>query len=942
MSTIISFELNKTYGTQNEDIAKKNKYNAIQVTRDIVVNQLEEGQEHDYIAEFEQQTSSADNTDSNVVALKYGEEYYWIEEWTDSYRTKINNAIAQLKYKQYSVSLDLNTSAYESLKTKDEPPQLDWLFSGSKYDEIYNRTKEFESGNISYTQNQWETFLNSSMSRDQFGLASGHSDIMERNSYTVSENIYRKEVDGVINDYNALDDIIETIQNGYDNTQNSDFSAVYDIIRPTITNWANDGQTVDFEIRIPYQIKFFDAIWTKRRKSSITYLLGSETTKKGILGIPVIGDYVAYNYYEYEFDSVVVRFYNDYKITGSETKTYYSGNRTYTAQDSFLFTKGTRYRTTNYEMAEQFANEIYEKYQNGKASLNIKYPLSPIYDAWGNQLFYLANTGIIRKVGDTYLDENDNIVQVNEESLISPHITPEEGMLCVLKKNDVTLTKPNSTNKQYYFIQKKDFNYNGICLNELTLATADTKEVFILTYPRDPHAILTVKRKKVGDNQFADIESGSTVENGDQIKAYYTSIEEGYSVAEYLYVGNLKLYQAGTGEWNWTIYNADAIIEPTVCKTGEPYIIHIVNDGNLVATRNYNPSDVLLDGDTIYGWDSITLTASCSDEYKLYARVNDRVITGEDDKTLNYTFRVNSDTTIELENVKIVSKWSISQFPQSRKINVIDYVDNKFICLTANVSGSPYSNAILSSDLTNWNYVNLPIEESLLDVAYGNATYIAIANYVYWLVSSDGINWTASQDSDYMNDFNSIVYGNNIFVSRRRKGLYYSTDGLSWTQGLSILGGVGTKLLAYGNGIFVAVSTNNKSYISSDGINWTEYSITSPPYGANALWSVLGYGGGKFVMFASGSQYMAISTDGINWTVKELPASSNWISVAYGNGKFVVISGSNNSITALTSSDGETWSKDILPFASAWKDVAYGNGKFVAVGFSDNFAVLSE
>ena len=54
------------------------------------------------------------------------------------------------------------------------------------------------------------------------------------------------------------------------------------------------------------------------------------------------------------------------------------------------------------------------------------------------------------------------------------------------------------------------------------------------------------------------------------------------------------------------------------------------------------------------------------------------------------------------------------------------------------------------------------------------------------------------------------------------------------------------------------------------------------------------YGNGKFVAVSGGtsktSNYFAYSTDGINWTEGTISDTSRyWMSVCYGNGKFVAI-----------------------------------------------------
>ena len=915
MSILLSFDLNKTYGFQNSDIAKVNKYNCIQVTRD-EYKITEDASE--YISEIDQSTDSADNQYSKLTSLKRIQN----QQQSSLSWQSIYNGMFQVYYKEYSFSLDLTSPDYESLLPVIKAPKFNTFFNGTKYAEGLRKNPP-EILSTVYTQSQWENLVNGDLTQNYFSL-SGESGYFS-NSYQVTENSYTK--DNVT--YNAFEDLTTIIQTIYDKTKDESISDIKKYFYPEITQWNNNGTTITGKVKLPYFARIMDCAWV-----GMIYTNNPSASRYSL--------YSEYDYYEYSFNSFELKIYNEYQVANTETIDYYDGNRVYDASESFILAKNNSFNEGSYSpyMSKKFADNVYNAYNAGKQIVNIKYPLSPIYDAWENQIFYLAGNGLVRKVGNVYLDENDNAITIEDESLLSPNITLEEGMSCVLKDGNEIITKANSDERQYYFIQEQNLNYNGICLNELSLATAEMSGLYIMSHPEFEHATLTYQVKKVGKSSYTSINNGATVSNGDIIRVSYTyhDVDDGYGVAEYLYINNTKVYQNGSGYWSWTVDDDDVIIEPTVYKTDEPYIINISNAGNLVVSKYSDPSVVYNDGDTVYGGNSLRLVGSCSNEYKLYATINGRVITGDDDTSLDYIFKVSGNTTIEFVPVKLQSRWLSLAFPQSRAIESIGYADNKFVCMTAYTSSSRYSNAILSTNLTNWTYIDLPVTENWEGIAYGNNMFVAVGSSGHSVISTDGINWTASSSASEA--FAGVVYGNNVFVARKLNGLYYSTDGLTWTLGISP--SAITRGLTFGNGIFVAVA-GSKSYISTDGINWTEYSITShPSSGTWAYWALLGYGNGKFVMFGYESQYMAVSTDGINWTVKELPVSSMWRSVAYGNGKFVVISGSGNSNMALKSTDGETWSKEILPFTASWKSVAYGNNKFVAVGFSDNFAVLSE
>lgn len=164
------------------------------------------------------------------------------------------------------------------------------------------------------------------------------------------------------------------------------------------------------------------------------------------------------------------------------------------------------------------------------------------------------------------------------------------------------------------------------------------------------------------------------------------------------------------------------------------------------------------------------------------------------------------------------------------------------------------------------------------------------------------------------------VPGSKFVAVSNKNNLAYSTDGISWTQ-ITVSGSWSG--ITYGNGKFVAVGNssrnNNNLAYSPDGINW----IPNP---INGVWNGVTYGKDKFVAVGSDG-IIAYSTDGSSW-IQTTVGSNRWTSIIYGNGMFVAV-GSN--IRAY-STDGIKWTQ--IKASGGWAGVTYGNGKFVAVGSS--------
>jgi hypothetical protein len=208
------------------------------------------------------------------------------------------------------------------------------------------------------------------------------------------------------------------------------------------------------------------------------------------------------------------------------------------------------------------------------------------------------------------------------------------------------------------------------------------------------------------------------------------------------------------------------------------------------------------------------------------------------------------------------------------------------------------------------------------------------------------INWNTYSDNDGLN---LIAYGNGLFValsSNNNSIVKTSSDGITWTSHAAAVDN-GWQSITYGNGLFVAVSWSgigNRVMTSPDGVTWT--SRTSA---ADNAWLSVTYGNGLFVAVACGSwcgspnpyQLVMTSPDGINWTLQTTQDDIDWRSVTYGNSLFVAVSNSR----VMTSPDGITWTTrdNGTKSSNLWNSVFYGNGLFIALanGISDNHSLMT-
>jgi hypothetical protein len=103
-------------------------------------------------------------------------------------------------------------------------------------------------------------------------------------------------------------------------------------------------------------------------------------------------------------------------------------------------------------------------------------------------------------------------------------------------------------------------------------------------------------------------------------------------------------------------------------------------------------------------------------------------------------------------------------------------------------------------------------------------------------------------------------------------------------------------------------------------------------------WKSITWGNGVFVAISTNSSAASYSSTGATWSVSTLPSNTSWSSIAYGQNTFVAVSSTSNT-TAYTS-NGNIWYSSNLPIVSSL--VKYGNGVFLALSNVSGVAYTSE
>jgi hypothetical protein len=259
--------------------------------------------------------------------------------------------------------------------------------------------------------------------------------------------------------------------------------------------------------------------------------------------------------------------------------------------------------------------------------------------------------------------------------------------------------------------------------------------------------------------------------------------------------------------------------------------------------------------------------------------------------------------------------------------------------ILASTNGFDWTNRTL---VTVWPY------ENLYGITYGPAGFVAVGNGYEdkppVAFSPDGLNWTqVTVSNSWYLDLKAVCVSDGTYVGVGQG--YYgggyspmitrSTNATNWTKPTVLTpSGILSGIAASGEG-FLTVGSNGRSAISSDGINWT----LRGPTNTGPL-SGICFANGKFTAvgvadpsgFLLGPGVVASSGDGGQWTFAYVnnASDSSMYDITYANGIYVAVGGRDGP-SIETSIDGVSWTSR-SPSAGAYQAVTHGAAGFVAVG----------
>lgn len=281
-------------------------------------------------------------------------------------------------------------------------------------------------------------------------------------------------------------------------------------------------------------------------------------------------------------------------------------------------------------------------------------------------------------------------------------------------------------------------------------------------------------------------------------------------------------------------------------------------------------------------------------------------------------------------------KW-VNPLPQGNRMSAVTYGGGRLVAV------GNYGAIIHSTNLITmpWAVSRPPTNGDLNAVVFGNGLYVAAGagggNSGMILTSTDATEWfKQSWTNTATRAVYGLAYGQGLFVAvTERSGVWTSDDGTNWVRRL-LDAGSSSHLngITFVQGIgFVAVGSAGKVLTSTNGVDWitntppTTLSLNALTYGTN------GSGEGIFVAVGA-SGLILTSPDAVNWAARNSGTTVSLKSIAYAPGIGFAAVGSSSGVSWVTTSpDGENWTAGLPAVGNEdWAGITYAPGMFVAVG----------
>lgn len=321
-------------------------------------------------------------------------------------------------------------------------------------------------------------------------------------------------------------------------------------------------------------------------------------------------------------------------------------------------------------------------------------------------------------------------------------------------------------------------------------------------------------------------------------------------------------------------------------------------------------------------------TVNGQGEYELGSRVNLSAIPNTNCKFENYT-----------ENNTVISTQPNYSFTINKNRNLVANFIN-----ANSMDWIKIENAINESSFSSYNLVYNPLRPNV-----GFVTFSGTSKKMYY--STDGLTWTnfkSKGTSVSLSSYTLTAFGTSyyFFPSSKTDKIYDFSNITSVTDSdWESFGRIPSTYYQSGDKIPAYIEKGSSKYAillpkKSTSFSIYNYSGTSNFFSgwvnknlpSSKVWSSVVAINNIFYMTCKDSNILLYSSDGQTWNETTLPVTDKWVSMAYGNGKYVIIPSTGTKV--LYSTDAINWKESILPESSSWTKVIYGGDRFVAISYN--------
>ena len=222
----------------------------------------------------------------------------------------------------------------------------------------------------------------------------------------------------------------------------------------------------------------------------------------------------------------------------------------------------------------------------------------------------------------------------------------------------------------------------------------------------------------------------------------------------------------------------------------------------------------------------------------------------------------------------------------------------------------------VTDPLDDWTTTNVGRSVTLTGAQAGNGVVVAAGYWGELFYSWDGMSWTETKHTSGINQDLRMTFGGGRFVLSGRKDgeqtarMAYSADGRIWENAQVPAGRAFPRAMAYGGGQFVAVGDGGSLLRSSDGVSWGAATVAGSPDFRELAWNGTAWLATAINPDNGTAEIAWTSPDGIAWIKRGLLGSYAGPIIGH-NGLFLVMGWYNG--IKLSADNGVTWKNAAMP-----------------------------